>query len=737
MSRSVYSLGILTLVMGLALSLVAFYFFRYLESQKIAVDFERTARSFGFKLQGEIEKRISHLESIASLYAASKEVEREEFSQFVKPFLDRDRTIQALEWIQRVPADQRAHYELAARNDGFTGFQFTELHKSGGIIRAGLRNEYFPAYFLEPYEENKIALGFDSASDPERLEAMNRSRDLGRAVASGPVKLLQDSGNQKGLLIFWPIQRNKTPSDTLDSRRENLMGFAVGVFRIGDLMTGVLKDSPLPDQDLYFLDETEPGQVQFLFHRVSNLDSGSDDFDPNKILNLSDSQFGYHMDFDIGERKWKLLFNPRPSYIAKHRTWQPWFVLLGGIIFTGIALMYMTERMQVERTLAEQAIRDPLTNLYNRRYFNQRIHEAVSQADRHQLSLAVLLCDLDHFKTINDSRGHEVGDEVLKMVSKSVQEATRGTDLVFRWGGDEIVVVLPDVKREGVLKAADRVRRGVGSISQQVGVKLDLSIGAALYPEHGKDADELIRLADRALYIAKRGGDKIHIGEEEYHLDEHSIKVVFQPIVDVQSHSEVIGYEALSRDPQGKVSILELFKKYQAIGQLNELKCLCYKLQLKAAREVGLKKVFINTDFNVLSQLPLEPKPQDMEVILEISEVEALRDIENHLKITREWREKGYQFAIDDFGAGFISLPFIAQLIPDYIKIDRSSILKAVNSAKFMKFTKDLVQALRNYSKEGIIAEGIETEKELTVVKDMGIHLVQGFLLGKPQELNR
>jgi diguanylate cyclase (GGDEF)-like protein len=399
--------------------------------------------------------------------------------------------------------------------------------------------------------------------------------------------------------------------------------------------------------------------------------------------------------------------------------------------------MYVIERMQAEKTLAEQAIRDPLTDLYNRRYFNQRIQEEIRKADRYQQSLGVLLCDLDHFKTINDSRGHEVGDEVLKIVSKSILDATRGTDLVFRWGGDEIVVVLPDVNREGVLKAADRMRPRISSISQQVGVKLDLSIGAALYPEHGSDVDELMRLADRALYIAKRGGDKIHIGEEEYRLDEHSIKVVFQPIVDVQSHNEVIGYEALSRDPQGKVSILELFKKYQAIGQLNELKCLCFTLQLKAAREVGLKRVFINTDFNVLSQLILESKPQDMEVILEISEVEALRDIENHLKITRKWRKEGYQFAIDDFGAGFISLPFIAQLIPDYIKIDRSSILQAVGSEKFRKFTKDLVQALRNYSKEGIIAEGIETEKELNVVKDMGIHLVQGFLLGKPQELKR
>jgi EAL domain-containing protein (putative c-di-GMP-specific phosphodiesterase class I) len=273
-------------------------------------------------------------------------------------------------------------------------------------------------------------------------------------------------------------------------------------------------------------------------------------------------------------------------------------------------------------------------------------------------------------------------------------------------------------------------------MSKILGLDLDMSIGVALYPEHGRTVDELVRLADRALYIAKKGGDKIHIGEEEYHLDEHTIKVVFQPVVNVGSN-EVVGYEALSRDPQGRLSILELFRRYHAIGQLNELKCLCFKSQVKVAQEIGLQRVFINVDFNVLNQLDLIPKPSGTEVILEISEVEALHDVENHLKVTRKWRKAGYKFAIDDFGAGFISLPFIAQLIPEYIKMDRSTMLQAVGSEKFRKFSKDLVRALRNYSTEGIIAEGIETQKELRVVKYIGIYLVQGYLLGKPQELNK
>jgi len=395
----------------------------------------------------------------------------------------------------------------------------------------------------------------------------------------------------------------------------------------------------------------------------------------------------------------------------------------------------ITERKLVDETLAEQAVRDALTKLYNRRYFNRRIGEEIARADRNKHTLAILLCDLYQFKAINESRGHHFGDEVLRAVAKSIQDSTRGTDLIFRWGGDEIVIVLADANREGCLIVGDRIRAGIQKIGEEVNDTLDISVGISLYPEHGSNAFELIRVAERALNIAK-GGDNVHIGEEEYHIDERSVKLVFQPIIDVQL-DQCIAYEALGRDPQGKLNILDIFKRYQAIGQLTELKCFCFRSTLKIAQEVGLERVFINVDFNMLNQLPLAPKPSGIDVILEISELEALHDIDNRLKIARKWKAMGFKFAIDDFGAGFISLPFVAQLIPDYIKLDRSTILQAVSSEKFRGFLKHLLPALRMYSTEGIIAEGVETEKELRVVKDIGIYFVQGFLLGLPQELKK
>jgi diguanylate cyclase (GGDEF)-like protein len=354
----------------------------------------------------------------------------------------------------------------------------------------------------------------------------------------------------------------------------------------------------------------------------------------------------------------------------------------------------------------------------------------------------MLLCDLDRFKAVNDTRGHQAGDESLKLVSKAILNSVRGIDLVFRWGGDEIMVLLPEATREGACTTAERIRARIRQVASDLSPDLDVSTGIALYPEHGVNEDDLIRIADLALYISKKGGDKVHVGADEYDLDKTASKVTFRPAVAVQSivnlnTNETIGYEALTRDPTGKVGVGELFKKYEIIGKLGELKWVCFQGQLRAAQEASLHTVFLNVDFALLSTYGLVPKPDGIDVVLEISELEALHDIEAKLELANRWRRLGYKFAIDDFGAGFISLPFIARLVPEYIKIDRSTILQAVSTPQFKEFLAGLVVALQFYATCGIIAEGIETEDELQTVKEIGVSLVQGYLLGRPRALSR
>lgn len=394
----------------------------------------------------------------------------------------------------------------------------------------------------------------------------------------------------------------------------------------------------------------------------------------------------------------------------------------------------LNREKEMRKALAQQGNIDSLTGLYNRRYLGSWIKEEMLRAERTGQILAVLICNLDRFKSINDSQGHNSGDEVLVAFSKIVLGSVRGADLAIRWGGDEFVLILTNTHRDGVLTVGSRIRKGTLYLSE-IGYKgLDVSMGVSLYPEHGILFDELIRSAEQALYIAKKSGDKIHIGEEEYSLNDNSIKVVFQPVMDLRAN-QPLGYEALSRDPSGKLSITQLFMKYHSIGKLQELKQICFHLQIKVAQEARVDRLFINVDFKLLQNTVIPPLPSDMEIILEISEGEVLDDLEASLSLASKWREAGYKFAMDDFGAGFISLPFISRLAPEYIKLDRSTVLQAVSSTKFRAVLKDFTIGLSKISTDGIIAEGIETEEELGIIREMGIHLIQGYLFGKPQEL--
>jgi diguanylate cyclase (GGDEF)-like protein/PAS domain S-box-containing protein len=394
------------------------------------------------------------------------------------------------------------------------------------------------------------------------------------------------------------------------------------------------------------------------------------------------------------------------------------------------------ERMKAEQILTRQANLDSLTGLYNRRYFDLRADEEIARADRKGVCFSILLCDVDHFKRVNDTLGHEMGDWVLKTLAQKVVGCTRESDLVFRWKGDEIAVLLIDTTWDGVLITAERIRREVTKVGEEVQVPLHMSVGAALYPEHGATIDQLITLADRSLSIAKQEGDKIHFGDGARRLDEGDVRMVFQPVVDLRS-SQPVGYEALARDPLGKRTLPEFFKHYQSIGQLNELKRLCFHAQLSEAQRLGLRgeRLFLNVDFHLLDQLEFIRKPEGIDVILEISEAEAThsRYTERYLALAEKWRAQGFQIAIDDFGAGSVSFSFVEKLVPDYIKIDRSTLLQAVSSSKVRKFLNDLVFALRNYTTRGMIAEGIETEQELKVVREMGVGLGQGFLFGRPK----
>jgi diguanylate cyclase (GGDEF)-like protein len=378
--------------------------------------------------------------------------------------------------------------------------------------------------------------------------------------------------------------------------------------------------------------------------------------------------------------------------------------------------------------------RDPLTGLYNRTQMVLQLKELLPSAQKNNETVALLIVDIDRFKEMNETLGHQYGDQALQITAERIrlalskEESGGEAPVLFRSGADEIAIILLNTTYENAARKAVLIRNAVCQMSSDRYFPLDVSIGAALYPEHGQSVDQIISRASRSLLIAKKMDEKVSIGSVLPFADSDRLGIKLEPIVDIPKN-QVIGYEALSRDIHGRFSVPVLFEKYNKLGHLQEVKVTCFISQLRMAKEMNLSRVFLNVDSTLLKQCEWIQKPENIDVVLEISEGESLHDLEGYLRIAEEWRRKGFTFAIDDFGAGFVSLPFISRLNPEYVKIDRSVIVQAVATPEFRSFLNGIIVALKKGHVHRVIAEGVETETELAVVREMGIDLVQGFLL--------
>ena len=373
-TRGYYARVLLAVAIGIALSVVAFSLLLNFERHEITDAFNRTAGDRALALAHSVADNVETLEDIESLYKASTEVQRHEFRAFIEHELEKRPGIQALEWIPRVLASERATYEEAARNDGFPEFRFVERETQGTMVRADLREEYFPVYYVEPYKGNEAALGFDLASNPIRLEALNKSRDTGQGVATARITLVQETEDQFGFLVFKPIYRKGFLVETLAQRRENLMGFALGVFRITDMLEHALALSDAhtggPGLNIQLYDRSAPPEQQLLFTTVPvNGAEGQ----PSSGLSFTET-------FDVADRTWELIVTSPVAGLSVWSIWQAWAALASGLLFTGLLSAYFlaaarravaVERLVGVRTLelsqsnqrlekAEEVLRDEL-----------------------------------------------------------------------------------------------------------------------------------------------------------------------------------------------------------------------------------------------------------------------------------------------------------------------------------------------------------------------------------------
>ena len=334
--------GIVVLI-GTTLSLTAFMDNRYsahdvfqsVFRQQTAMQAEAIAQGFGHQ--------ADDLDGLRRFFESSDFVDRGEFSQYAGPMKDQFQ-LQAVEWVPRVLRGQRDQYEALARKEGMAEFRICEKNSAGSMVPAPDRDEYFPVYYVEPLKGNEAAVGFDLASEPLRRAAMDKSCDLGRAAGTAPIRLVQETGRQIGLLVFSPVYAKESILRTVGQRRAALQGFVLVVYRIGDLLQGILAGLPKKALPFQLEDLSAPLENRLLFRygqQSNNAVPGLDNFE---------------MQMAIACRDWQITITPDEDFVANNLSRSYWVVLAVGLMLTALFTLYLNN-LVTGRFRAEELVR--------------------------------------------------------------------------------------------------------------------------------------------------------------------------------------------------------------------------------------------------------------------------------------------------------------------------------------------------------------------------------------------
>ncbi len=430
-------------------------------------------------------------------------------------------------------------------------------------------------------------------------------------------------------------------------------------------------------------------------------------------------------------------------------------------------LHYSIERKNLQEQITHLANHDQLTGLANRGLFRMRLEHAISCAGRRDESVAVLYIDLDHFKSINDSLGHAIGDKLLSLVSSRFLETVREIDTVARLGGDEFAIILENVTQTyNVAAIADKI---IEKISQPFHIDghvlhVGCSIGIAFYPHCGQDVDTIINNADTALYTAKANGRNQHqfyTGEmNQQSLDQINIDSAlkdalsknefvlhYQPKFDRIS-GNISGNEALLRwnhPERGMIypaMFIPLLEKNGLISEVGKwvLESACKQQVLWEDAGLAVGKIAVNLsgrqlaqrDFNnvvadVISATGIRPGSLE----LELTETLLIQDTHLTMSILNAFKSMGVSIAIDDFGTGYNSFSYLKKFLIDTLKIDQSFIKHVTEQGSEAAITTAIIGLSKDLGIK-VVAEGVETLGQLEFLQDKKVDEIQGYYFSRP-----
>jgi diguanylate cyclase (GGDEF)-like protein len=426
------------------------------------------------------------------------------------------------------------------------------------------------------------------------------------------------------------------------------------------------------------------------------------------------------------------------------------------------------EREQNNLLIWQQANFDSLTGLPNRNMMRSHLTQLISRAERDDEKIAIAFLDLDHFKDVNDTLGHHIGDALLKETATRIKQSIRKNDIVARLGGDEFVIIMSNIKDySGIEHVAEQLRKSLSLpyyLLNEV-VHSGVSIGITLYPDDGTDIDDLLKNADQAMYGAK------NLGRNNYHYFTQSMReqavermqlisdlrraisnneffVVYQPIVNLQT-GQTYKAEALVRwqhPVRGIVSPIEFVALAEETGLIIEISDLVFKQVLL---DVTLWRHELSPNFQVsINTSPIQYKKNGgnikqwidqinknecnaKTIALEITENLLMENKKNVSDVLALVKSAGIPISIDDFGTGYSSLAYLKDYETDYLKIDKSFVQKMTQGSKDLALCEAIV-VMANKLNIKVIAEGIETIEQQELLTKIGCDFGQGYLFSKP-----
>ena len=448
-------------------------------------------------------------------------------------------------------------------------------------------------------------------------------------------------------------------------------------------------------------------------------------------------------------------------------SYRPQFDSKGNVSGVIGKILDLTERKRAEQQMEYQSYHDSLTGLANRRLFQEHLTLALALAQRKRRPVAVLFLDLDHFKVVNDSLGHTLGDRLLLEIASRLRASVREGDVVARVGGDEFTIVLQELeKKEDAASMAQRVLRIVAEPIDIEGQRLYItaSIGITVYPDDGEDGETLLKNADNAMYRAKAVGRNCYemstqelsrsmqerlTLESGLHqaMERNEFEVYYQPQIDIRT-MRIVGMEALLRwrHPERGLmspgSFLSVAEERGFIVLIGDWVLRTALHQARAFRDLGFPdfRVAVNLSARQFRELSLVDgiesairqariEPECLE--LEITESVAMENVDLTFKVLERLRRSGVSIAIDDFGMGHSSLSYLKRFPIDCLKIDRNFVEDLPDRFEDAAIVRSVIELAQGLNLR-VVAEGVETKPQLDFLKEHGCREVQGFYFGFP-----